>query len=311
MALFLVTGGAGFIGSNLVRKLLEDSHSVRVIDDFSTGRRENLKGLEASIELIEGSICEPSLAARAVAGANFVLHQAAIPSVPRSLEDPLATHHAAVTGTVNLLVACRKFPVKRFVYAGSSSIYGETPTLPKVETMNPSPMSPYAASKLAGEYYCKVFYEVFSVPTVILRYFNVFGPRQDPESLYAAVIPRFIGALLRGESPVIFGDGEQTRDFTYVDDVVRANLLACSQDEALGEVMNISAGRAVQVNQLLKTLGKILGRSASPIYAPPRPGDVRHSYADVTKACQLIGFEAKFTLEEGLEKTVAWFRRAQ
>jgi len=311
LALYLVTGGAGFIGSNLVRRLLSEGQSIRVVDDFSTGKRENLDDVKGEIELVEGSICDEGLARRALEGVEFVLHQAAIPSVPRSLQDPLATHHSAVTGTLNLLIAAKDASVRRFVYAGSSSAYGDTAVLPKVETMPPEPISPYAAAKLAGEYYCRVFWKVHRVPTVILRYFNVFGPRQDPESLYSAVIPRFIGALLSGKPPTIYGDGTQTRDFTYIDDVVDANLLAITSERSPGKVINIAGGREISINDLASTLSSLIGAGIEPVYGPPRPGDVLRSVADISRARELLGFAPAVSFEEGLRRTVEWFKAAR
>jgi nucleoside-diphosphate-sugar epimerase len=310
MARFLVTGGAGFIGSNLAVHLLKAGHSVRVVDDLSTGRRENLQAFLPDIDFIQDTVCDPGVCNRAVDGVEFVLHQAALGSVPRSVEDPAATNHANVTGTVSLLVAAREAGVERFVCAGSSSVYGDTPTLPKVETMTPRPLSPYAVSKLTQEHYCQVFFRVYGLPTVVLRYFNIYGPRQDPESTYAAVIPRFTRALLHGEPAVIYGDGQQTRDFTFIEDCVQANLLACSAPaEALGEVFNIAYGEQVTVQTVFETIRDLLGASAEPQYTDSRPGDVKDSLADTSSARRLLGYQPRFGIRTGLERAMDWYRR--
>lgn len=308
MATYLVTGGAGFIGSHLVEELVRRGEQVRVVDNLSTGRAENLAPWREDIEFLEGDLSDPAVAQRAVEGVDYVLHQAALPSVPRSVEDPRASHEANVTGTLNLLLAARDAGVKRVVYAGSSSAYGDTPTLPKHEAMPPAPLSPYAASKLAGEYYCRVFHKVYGLETVVLRYFNIFGPRQDPTSQYAAVIPKFITALLRGDPPTIYGDGEQSRDFTYVRNVVEANLLACTAPAAVGEVINVATGTRFTINELFARLRELCGCEVEPLYAPPRPGDVRHSQADIGKAERLLGYRPVVSFREGLKLTVDWFR---
>ncbi|HIE53210.1 MAG TPA: SDR family oxidoreductase, partial [Armatimonadetes bacterium] len=305
---YLVTGGAGFIGSHLVEELVRRGEQVRVVDNLSTGRAENLAPWREDIEFLEGDLSDPAVAQRAVEGVDYVLHQAALPSVPRSVEDPRASHEANVTGTLNLLLAARDAGVKRVVYAGSSSAYGDTPTLPKHEAMPPAPLSPYAASKLAGEYYCRVFHKVYGLETVVLRYFNIFGPRQDPTSQYAAVIPKFITALLRGDLPTIYGDGEQSRDFTYVRNVVEANLLACTAPAAVGEVINVATGTRFTINELFARLRELCGCEVEPLYAPPRPGDVRHSQADIGKAERLLGYRPVVSFREGLKLTVDWFR---
>jgi nucleoside-diphosphate-sugar epimerase len=310
MASFLVTGGAGFIGSALVNRLLELGHSVRVVDNFSTGFRSNLDNCLDRIELIEGDLAELAVCTACAQGVEYVLHQAAIPSVQRSVEDPLGSHRANVTATVNLLVAARDAQVKRFVFASSSSVYGDSETLPKVETMPEDPLSPYALAKLAAEKYSVVFHRVYGLPTVSLRYFNVFGPRQDPHSLYSAVISRFVEAGLRGLRPIVYGDGEQSRDFTYVDDVVEANLLACLAHDVGGMVFNIGTGRRHTLNDLLRSLSTILGRQLEPEYANARVGDVRHSQAGIEKAQRFLGFEPRVSFQEGLERTVAWFRKS-
>ncbi len=311
MATYLVTGGAGFIGSHLVHALVERGEPVRVFDNFSTGRRENLEGLEGRIEVIEGDLRDPVALEKAVHGINYVLHQAALPSVTRSVEDPLASHAANATGTLNLLLAAKAANVKRVVYASSSSVYGDAPTLPKEEGMKPDPKSPYAASKLMGEYYCQIFYRIFGLETVSLRYFNVFGPRQDPSSPYAAVIPRFISAMLEGRSPVIFGDGLQSRDFTYVENVVEANLLALSAKGVAGEVINVACGKRYTLLTLVECLNRILGSRLVPRFEAPRPGDVRHSQASIEKAQSLLGYKPKVGFEEGLCRTVEWFQSSK
>lgn len=308
MATYLVTGGAGFIGSAIVGELLRRGESVRVLDNLSTGRLENLKEVLDRVELVQADLCDGPALEKALAGVQYVLHQAAIPSVPRSIADPLETNRANVDGTLHLMVAARQAGVQRVVYASSSSAYGDTPALPKVETMDPSPLSPYAVSKLVGEYYAKVFTRAYGLETVSLRYFNVFGPRQDPTSPYSGVLSQFITALLRGERPRVFGDGEQSRDFTFVSDAVKANLLACTAREAPGRVFNIGTGRRHTLNQTLATLGKILGCRSDPIYEAPRAGDVRHSQADISAARRWLGYEPTVSFEQGLLETVAWYR---
>jgi nucleoside-diphosphate-sugar epimerase len=315
MALYLITGGAGFIGSNIAAELLRQGQSVRVLDDFGTGVRENLAPLLAEgVELIEGDIRDPETCRRAVAGADFVLHQAALGSVPRSVADPLTTDAINSGGTLNLLVAARDAGVRRFVFASSSSIYGDQPAppgggaLPKVETMVPNPMSPYAVSKLAAESYCRVFHRVYGLETVALRYFNIFGPRQDPASQYAAVVPRFATALLEGTRPTIFGDGEQSRDFTFVANAVSANLLACQAPRAVGQVFNIGCGTSFSVLTLLRTLEELSGRRADIDFQPPRAGDVRDSLADINKGRELLGYEPSVGFRAGLAVTLDWYK---
>ena len=305
-ARYLVTGGAGFIGSNLVEALVKGEASVRVLDDFSTGRRENLDGLLSGIELVEGSITDSATCASACEGIEFVLHQAALPSVPRSVADPAASHEACATGTLNMLIAARDAGVSRFVYAGSSSAYGDTPTLPKVETMPALPRSPYAVAKLAGEHYCNAFSLVYSFETVVLRYFNIFGPRQDPSSQYSAVIPLFITKALAGESPTIDGDGEQTRDFTYVENAVRANLLACTADAGAvsGEVFNVGCGKRISVNELWKAVQEAIGLRVEAVHGSAREGDVRDSLASPDKIQGRMGYSVTVSLTEGLRRTV-------
>ena len=312
-AAWLVTGGAGFIGSHLVEALTTAGAEVRVIDDFSTGRRENLESFLDDIELFEGSVEDAELCQRACQGVEYVLHQAAIPSVQRSVADPLHTHSADATGTINLLTQAKDEGVRRLVYAASSSAYGDTPTLPKEEGMRPRPKSPYASAKLAGEHYCEAYAEVYDIETVSLRYFNIFGPRQDPTSQYSAVIPIFITRALSGEGAVINGDGEQTRDFTYVENVVRANLLAAFADAAdvSGEVFNVGCGDRISINRLWASIRELIGTDAEATHGPPRPGDVRDSLASLVKIEEALGYAPEVKLEEGLERTVEWFREAE
>jgi len=305
--MYLVTGGAGFIGSNIARKLLARGEQVRLLDDFSTGKRENLNNL-ADAEVIEGSLLDQACLQKAVEGVAYILHQAAIPSVPRSVKDPLSTNEANVTGTLNLLKAAKEAQVKKFVCAASSSAYGDTEVLPKRESMPADPLSPYAVSKYTGELYAKVFASVYGLPTVSLRYFNIFGPYQDPASEYAAVIPKFIISILKGEVPEIYGDGEQSRDFTYIDNAVEANLLACKSEKVgSGEVINVACGESYSLNSLVEQLNEIMGTAIKPVYSDPRPGDVKHSLADITKAQELLGYEIKVSFKEGLKRTVEWF----
>lgn len=311
MALFLVTGGAGFIGSNIVKYILANTdNSVRVLDDLSSGKLSNLDAVKNEIEFIEGDIRDAATANKAVAGVDYVLHLAAIPSVPRSVEMPEITNDANINGTLRMLVAARDAKVKRFVFTSSSSIYGDAPVMPKVETMIPNPISPYGLHKLTGEYYAKIFYELYGLPTIALRYFNVFGPSQDPKSEYAAVIPKFITMILNGDSPTIFGDGEQTRDFTYVENVIKANLAACAtNDEAnFGQVFNIACGDRISLNDLVKSINKILGKDVKPAYLDPRPGDIKHSLADVDKAAKYLKYTPEIDLHTGLEKTIQWYQ---
>jgi nucleoside-diphosphate-sugar epimerase len=308
-----VTGGAGFIGSNLTRALLSAGQRVRVLDNFLTGKRENLAGLAhdhgGAFELQEGDIRDLPAARRAVEGADYVLHQGALPSVPRSVADPVLSNEINVAGTVNVLVAARDAAVRRVVFAASSSAYGDTPELPKRESMAPNPKSPYAAQKLAGEHYMRIFHEVYGLETVSLRYFNVFGPRQDPQSTYAAVIPRFITCVLRGEPPTVYGDGLQTRDFTYIDNVVQANLAACAAPKAAcGRVFNIACGERVSLLDILEIVCGLAGKRVAPKFEPSRAGDVRDSLADITKARDVVGYDPKVAFRDGLRKTFEWFR---
>jgi len=310
MAVYLVTGGAGFIGSNIVREIVARGEQVRVLDNFATGNRANLAEFENRIDLIEGDIRDRAVVGPAVVGVDFVLHQAALGSVPRSLADPHTTHEVNATGTLNLLWAAKEAGVKRFVIASSSSVYGNTPTLPKEESMLAQPVSPYGVSKLAAERYTLSFHAVYGLPTVALRYFNVFGPNQDPESQYAAVIPRFITALRRDEAPVIYGDGEQSRDFTFVDNVVFANLLACTAPEAVGQYMNIACGERYSLNTLACYLAEIMEKKSAAMYEKERAGDVKHSMADIERASRLLGFAPRVKFHDGLRRTVAWYLKS-
>jgi nucleoside-diphosphate-sugar epimerase len=311
MARWLVTGGGGFIGSNLVEALLRRGEDVAALDDFSTGRRSNLAEVGrwahdggGAWTLLEGDLRDFETCRRAVEGKDYVLHQAAIPSVQRSVKDPLTTNDVNVRGTLQLLVAARDARVRRFVFASSSSLYGESETLPKVETMPTAPISPYGLQKLAGETYCRLFHRLYGLPTVALRYFNVFGPRQDPGSEYSAVIPKFMAALREGRRPRIFGDGEQSRDFTFVANVVRTNLLACEAGEdAWGRAFNVACGDRITLNGLLGILGELSGTRPDPDYAEARPGDIRHSLADVALASRLLGYRPEVDLREGLRRT--------
>ncbi len=310
MAVYVVTGGAGFIGSNIVEKLVRAGEEVRVVDNMATGHRENLDCVGDAARLFEGSICDADLLRQAFDGADYVLHQGALASVPRSVADPVATNHVNVTGTLQVLEAARACGVKRVVYASSSSVYGDVPTLPKREDMTPQPKSPYAVSKLAAEHYCQVYNSVFGLETVALRYFNVFGPRQDPASQYAAVIPIFIRCIYEGEAPQVHGDGEQSRDFTFVDDVVAANIQAAKADGAAGAVCNLGRGERHTLNKLLGLLQDIIGKRVEANYGPDRAGDVKHSEADVTRAREAFGYDPQVTFEEGLRRTVEWYRGA-
>lgn len=305
---YLITGGAGFIGSHLVERLTTDGAEVVVLDDFSTGRRDNIAPMLDRIKLIEGTILDAQLCARAVRGADYVLHQAAVPSVPRSVADPVGTHAANATGTLNMLMAAREAKVKRFVYAASSSAYGDTAELPKHEAMVPKPLSPYAVQKYAGECYCRAFYSSFGLPTVSLRYFNIFGPRQDPTSFYAAVIPKFISAAVLNEPPIIFGDGQQTRDFTNVKNAVHANLLATqAPEDALGEVYNVGCGARISVNELWRRIKEAVGATVEPRYESKRAGDVRDSLAALDRARQFLNYQPVVDFDAGLAETIAFF----
>lgn len=301
----VVTGGAGFIGSNLVEELAKEHH-VKVIDDLSTGHIENLDQIRG-VEFIRGSITDLDLLREVFSDVDWVFHQAALPSVPRSIEDPISSNLVNVDGTLNVLVAARDCGADKVVYASSSSVYGDTPTLPKREDMTPNPKSPYAITKLAGEYYCRIFSDIYGLKTVSLRYFNVFGPRQDPRSQYAAVIPLFITRILNRTPPTIFGDGTQTRDFTFVKDVVQANVLAMKSD-AVG-VFNVACGRQIVLNDLADEMMKITGIETEKVYEPPRPGDIRDSLADISRARETLGYEPRFELNSGLAETIRWFQK--
>ncbi|MGH9315397.1 MAG: SDR family oxidoreductase [Vicinamibacterales bacterium] len=307
MIRYLVTGGAGFIGSHLVGELTRRGAAVRVVDNLITGKRRNLDHVPG-VEFLEGDLADLSVAERAVEGCAFVLHQAAIPSVPRSVQDPIVSNRANIDATLNVLVAARDAGVKRVVYAGSSSAYGNTPTLPKREDMPPGPLSPYALQKLVGEQYMQMFTRLYGLETVTIRFFNVFGPRQDPSSPYCGVISVFISALVDGRRPTIYGDGEQTRDFTYVSNVVDGVLRACEAPKASGEVINVATGGRISLNQLFSMVRALTGSSFEPVYAEERAGDVRDSQADITKACELLGYTPSVSLEEGLNRTLEWYR---
>ena len=309
MAHYLVTGGCGFIGSHLVEALVQKGECVRVFDNCSTGKAKNIAHLKDQIEFVEGDLRELDVVHQAVAGVDYVFHQGARPSVARSVADPILSNNVNINGTLNLLVAARDAGVKRVVYAASSSAYGNTPTLPRSEMLSPQPASPYAITKYVGECYCRVFTQVFGLETVALRYFNIFGPRQDPTSQYSAVIPKFIHAYLHGNSPAIEGDGEQSRDFTYIANAVHANLLACHAEGVAGEVFNIGCGQQTSINSLASLIGEMMETDAKPVYTSSRPGDVRHSRADIHKAQQLLGYEPKVELKAGLRRTIDWFLR--
>lgn len=311
MPVYLITGVAGFIGSSIARALLSRGESVRGVDNFSTGKKQNLAEIAERIELFEADITDLDAMHRACREVDFVLHQAAIPSVPKSVLDPLGSNRANVDGTVNVLIAARDAKVKRVVYAASSSAYGDTPTLPKHEGMKPDPISPYAVAKLASEHYMVSFYRCYGLQTVCLRYFNIFGPRQDPSSPYSGVLAKFITQMLRGEQPTIFGDGEQSRDFTYIDNAVEANLLACKADagKAAGEVFNVATGRRVTLKETYKALQPLTDYSSDPKYGAPRSGDVMHSLADISKTQAGLGYRPEVDFEEGLRRTVEWYRQ--
>ena len=309
MAVYVVTGGGGFIGSHIVEELLRRNEIVRVIDNFSTGKWENVEPFEAGAEIIEADIAEGKNLPGFLKGADYVIHQAAIPSVPKSILDPVKSHHANVNGTLQVLNASREANVKRVVYASSSSVYGDSPTLPKHEGMMPNPLSPYGAQKLFAEIYCQVFSRAYGLETVSLRYFNVFGPRQDSTSQYSGVLALFIPAVLQSKRPTIYGDGLQSRDFTYVQNVVEANLLACTVPGVAGQVFNVACGDRITVNSMLQQINKITGKDIAPIYADPRPGDIKHSQADITRAKEHLGYQPKISFEEGLRNTIEWYRK--
>jgi len=308
---YLVTGGAGFIGSAIARALVQRGDRVRIIDDFSSGKRENLADIAGSVEVIEGSILDERALAHAIEGVKVVFHEAAIPSVPKSMAEPIENHEANATGTIKVLQAAKRAGVDRLVYAASSAAYGSDPRLPKVESMSTGPISPYGGSKLVGEIYCQVYAAAYGLSTVCLRYFNVFGPRQDPQSEYAAVIPKFITRALAGGTPIIFGDGIQSRDFCFIDNVIEANLKAAAAPAAAvsGRVYNIACGVATTLDEVVKVIGDILGKPIQPKHDPERPGDIKHSVADISAARAELGYTAAVSFEEGMRRTVAWYKR--
>ena len=308
MANYLVTGGAGFIGSNLVRALLDAGHAVRVLDNFATGKRENLAEINHRIELIEGDIRQPATCRSACADMEVVLHQAALASVPSSVQDPATSNAINVDGTLNMLWAAQKAKARRFVFASSSAVYGGSAALPQQEDMLPAPISPYGVAKLTCELYCRVFYQTYGLESFSLRYFNVFGPRQDPSSQYAAVIPIFVAALLRKKPPVVFGDGWQTRDFAYIDDVVQANMLAADAKNAQGQVINVACQKQISVNSILDILHRLLDTDTPTDYTEPRAGDIKHSFADITRAREILGFEPRIDFEQGLRLAIDWYK---
>jgi UDP-glucose 4-epimerase len=308
MSTYVITGGAGFIGSHIAEALVCQKHTVRIIDNFSTGKAANMESFRNAVEVFTLDIANPSGLADAFRGADYVIHEAAIPSVPKSMQFPETSNRANVDGTLNVLLAARDAGVKRIVYASSSSLYGDNPTLPKHEDMQPNPISPYGAQKLFAEVYCRVFYKAYKLETVALRYFNVFGPRQDPTSQYSGVLAKFIPAVLQDRQPTIYGDGTQSRDFTFVRNVVDANLLACTAPGIAGEAFNIACGDRITVNSMLEQINTIAGKKIAPIYAPVRSGDILHSQADVTRARDKMGFQAQTPFCEGLRRTVEWYR---
>ncbi|HUN80679.1 MAG TPA: SDR family oxidoreductase, partial [Phycisphaerae bacterium] len=295
-------------GSNLVERLVQLRNDVRVVDNFITGKRENLAALQGQFELVEGDLADPAACAKACKGVQVILHEAALPSVPKSVANPALSHRCNLEATLNLLLAARDGGVKRFIYAASSSAYGESPTLPKIESMPSSPLSPYAVQKLACEQYCTVFARCYGLETISLRYFNVFGPRQDPSSDYAAAIPAFVSSILRGEPPKIYGDGEQTRDFTHIDNVIEANLLAANAPKTSGEVVNIACGERLTINQVITQINQLLGKNIRPEYLPPRAGDIKHSWADISLAEKVLGFRPRVKFNEGLKRAIDWYR---
>lgn len=306
---FLVTGGAGFIGSNIVSELLKQGHFVRVLDNFSSGKRDNLKSFDKDYELIEGDIRSYHIVSEALKDIEVVLHQAALPSVPRSIKDPITSNEVNVNGILNILEASLSANVRRVVYASSSSVYGDNPELPKHEGMLPNPLSPYAVSKLAGEKYCSVFSKIYGLETIALRYFNVFGPNQDPTSQYSAVIPKFITSMMNDERPVIYGDGEQSRDFTFVSNVVNANILAAFAKCDTGIAMNCAYSGRITLNELVQSINKILKKNIEPVYEKQRPGDIKHSFADINLAKEKIGFNTTIDFETGLNNTIEFFSK--
>jgi nucleoside-diphosphate-sugar epimerase len=308
MKSYLVTGAAGFIGSNIVEELVRRGERVRALDNLSTGKRSNIEPFLGNIDFVEGDITDSSVVAEAMQGVDYVLHQAALPSVPRSVADPLVSHEINATGTLKVLLAARDAGVKRLVFASSSSVYGDSPTMPKHEGMPTQPRSPYAVNKLAGEEYTRIFASLYGLPTVALRYFNVFGPRQDPHSAYAAVIPAFVAAMLENRQPTIYGDGTQTRDFTYVSNVVHANLLACESSSADGMALNVACGESFSLLDLVKHINRLLGTNIEPLFEPERKGDVKHSLAAIDQARERLGYAPQVSFEEGLARTVSYMR---
>jgi nucleoside-diphosphate-sugar epimerase len=308
MATYVVTGGAGFIGSHIAQELVRLNHTVKIVDNFFSGKEENIAGIRPKIELFRQDIAETGALQAIFKGADYVIHQAAIPSVPRSIADPIASNRANVDGTLNVLVAARDSGVKRVVYASSSSVYGESPTLPKHEEMPAAPLSPYGAQKLFAETYCRMFTRVYGLETVSLRYFNVFGPRQDATSQYSGVFAKFIPALLQDQVPSIYGDGSQSRDFTYVANVVAGNLLACTAPGIGGEVFNVACGGRITLNSIVEQINKIAGKNIAPTYAEPRQGDIKHSQADIEKAAARMGYQPQIAFEDGLRNTIEWYR---
>ena len=308
MSNYLVTGGAGFIGSHLVHRFIEAGHAVRVLDNFLTGKRENFAAVSDKVDLIEGDLRRPEDCKKACDGIDVVFHQGARPSVPMSVEDPAQSHDVNVNGTFNILMAARDAKVRRVVYAASSSAYGEAVEPSKHEGIVPSPLSPYAVNKLVGEHYLRAFYECYGLQTISLRYFNVFGPRQDPQSQYAAAIPAFVSAILHDEPPTIYGDGEQTRDFTYIDNVVHGNRLAAEASETHGEVVNCACGNAVTVNQVISLINELLGKNIAANHVPDRAGDIKHSLADISLAKKVIGYEPIVSFDEGLRLAIDWYK---
>lgn len=305
MAKYLISGGGGFIGSNIAEKLVEAGHTVRILDNFSTGKRENLSALNGKIELLEGDIRSYHIVNEAVDGIDYVLHQAALPSVPRSIKDPMTTNEVNIVGTLNMLQASRDAGVKRFVFASSSSIYGDSETLPKEESMIPNPKSPYAVSKLTGEYYCRVFHKIYGLQTIALRYFNVFGPKQDPSSQYSAVIPKFITSIKNGKPIIVYGDGEQTRDFTFIDNVISANILASTaSDNACGMAFNVACNQRISLNEMIELLFRFVGRKTEVIYNDARPGDVKHSLADIAMISKYLSYNVITDTETGLKRII-------
>ena len=308
MTQFLVTGGAGFIGSHLCERLAADGHRVRVLDDFSTGKRENLEGFAGKLEIVEGDMRDFETCLKACDGVEIVLHEAAIPSVPKSVDQPFASHDANMNGVFNVLMAAVRQKCRRVVYAASSSAYGDSEVSPKHENLPTRPLSPYAVQKLAGEHYCRAFYECFGIETIAIRYFNVFGPRQNPKSQYAAAIPAFVTAILNGQPPTVYGDGEQTRDFTFIENVVHGNLLAAGANKTSGQTVNVACSESISVNAIIARINELLGKNVTPEYAPARKGDVKHSLADISLAAELLDYRPVVPFDEGLRRTIDYYR---